>query len=134
MRLALVVATALVLAFAIATWWALEADGVAAIETHSSDGTIRSTHVWYVEPNGELMLEAGSPENGWFKDVQHNPLLSFSVNGTSARYIARPIAGAPAHERIRSLIREKYGWRDWWVGLIVDTSRSIAVELSPMKE
>jgi hypothetical protein len=26
---------------------------------------------------------------------------------------------------------EKYGLRDWWIGLVVDTSRSIAVRLVP---
>jgi hypothetical protein len=38
---------------------------------------------------------------------------------------------ASGHSRIRSWIREKYGGRDRWVGLIVDTSRSVAVELHP---
>ena len=34
-----------------------------------------------------------------------------------------------SHERIRSLLREKYGLRDWWIGLLFDTSSSLAVEL-----
>jgi hypothetical protein len=38
------------------------------------------------------------------------------------------------HARIRSLIQEKYGGRERWLGLTVDTSRSVAVQLHPAKE
>jgi hypothetical protein len=87
--------------------------------------------VWYVEAEGGLWLEAGSPENGWYRDVQRNPLLTLTIDGDPARYLTRPDASPSVHRRIRSLIREKYGSRDRWVGLIVDTSRSVAVQLSP---
>ena len=130
----LVVVATLVASFGAATWWALESGGVAVVETHALDGAVRVTHGWYSEPNGELWLEAGSPENGWFQDVQHNPALTLRVDGHPVRYVARPVADPSAHRRIRSLIREKYGYRDRWVGLIVDTSRSVAVQLLPAKE
>jgi hypothetical protein len=29
------------------------------------------------------------------------------------------------------LLAEKYGWADWWVGLLQDTSQSVAVKLEP---
>lgn len=90
--------------------------------------------MWYTEPNGELWLEAGTPENGWFLDVQEDPDVRFEANGQSTRYIARPIEDASGHDRIRSLIREKYGFRDRWVGLVVDTSRSVAVRLLAVEE
>jgi hypothetical protein len=104
---------------------------VAVIETRTAEGSPRSTHVWYVEPDGELWLEAGSPENAWFQDVKRDPTLRFTVDGRSTRHIARPVDDPSGHSRIRSWIREKYGGREWWVGLIVDTSRSVAVELHP---
>jgi hypothetical protein len=90
--------------------------------------------VWYTEPKEELWLEAGTPENAWFQDVQQNPVLTFIANGSSARYAARPVHDPSAHTRIRSLIREKYGFRDRWVGLIADTSHSVAVQLLPADE
>jgi len=121
----------LVAAFGVTTWWALESDGVAAVETVAADGTVRVTHVWYSETNGELWLEAGSPENGWFQDVQQNPSLTLTIDGRSVRYMARPIVDPSGHPRIRSLMREKYGFRDWWVNLIADTSSSMAVRLAP---
>jgi hypothetical protein len=129
----LVVATG-VAAFGAAIWWALESGGVAVIETRAPNGAVRSTHVWYVEPNRELWLEAGTPENPWFLDVQRHPTLTFRADARSARYLTRPVADPSGHTRIRSLMRQKYGLRDRWVGLLFDTSRSVAVQLMPADE
>ena len=122
---------ALVVAFGATTWWALESRGVAVIETHTPEGELRSTHVWYAESQGELWLEAGTPANPWFQDVQRNPAITFRVDGRVSRYTARTVEGSAAHSRIRSLLRARYGFRDVWVGLITDTSRSVAVRLIP---
>jgi hypothetical protein len=129
-----IVVITLIAAFGATTWWALESGGVAVIETRTPKGTVRSTHVWYTEPTKELWLEAGTPENAWFQDIQQNPVLTFRANGRSARYVARPVDDPSGHSRIRSLIREKYGFRDRWVGHVVDTSRSVAVRLLPAEE
>ncbi len=134
MKPVLIVIATLVAAFGATTWWALESSGVAVIETRTPRGDTRSTHVWYTEPSEQLWLEAGTPENPWFQDIQQEPVLTFRADGRSARYAARPVHGPSGHTRIRSLIREKYGFRDRWVGLIVDTSRSVAVQLLPAEE
>jgi hypothetical protein len=111
------------------TWWALEADGVAVIETQLANGSTRQTHVWYAEPDGQLWLEAGTAENGWYTDVQRAPGVSFTAGEISGRYVARNVPGESAHGRVRALFREKYGIRDWWISLIFDTSNSVAVQL-----
>jgi hypothetical protein len=115
--------------FVLFTWWALEWDGVAILETRTLDGGVRSTHVWYAEPNGELWVEAGTPENGWYVDVRNGAVVSFSAPGRSGEYVAETIPGDDAHQRIRSLLREKYGLRDWWIGVLFDTSHSVAVRM-----
>jgi hypothetical protein len=33
---------------------------------------------------------------------------------------------------VRSLLREKYGWADRWVGLLQDTSQAVPVRLDPL--
>ena len=134
MKPVLLTVATLVVAFAGTTWWALESGGVAVVETWTPKSSVRSTHVWYTEPGEGLWLEAGTPENAWFQDIQENPALTFRADGRSARYVARPVDDPSGHTRIRSLIREKYGFRDRWVGLIVDTSRSVAVQLLPVDE
>lgn len=122
------------LALVTVTGWALESSGVAVVGTRAEDGSLRSTHVWFVEtgePDAELWLEAGTPTNPWFLDVQRDPALTFEAGRRSGRYVARPVPGADAQRRVRALLREKYGFRDWWVGWLVDTSRSVAVRLVP---
>jgi len=111
------------------TWWALESGGVAVVQTRTADGGRRDTHVWFVTPGGETWLEAGTPENPWFRDLEHSPLLTLSVEGRTVRYRAEP--DPASRERLRSWLREKYGIRDWWVGHFIDSSRSIPVRLVP---
>lgn len=131
MKLTIRILGATVVVFAVLTWWALESGDVAILETRAADGALRSTHVWFAEPNGELWLEAGTPENSWYLDVLRDPLVSFSAPGRSGQYVALPVEDPAAHEEIRSNLREKYGLRDRWVALLFDTSRSVAVQLAP---
>ncbi len=127
-RIAAVVAL-IVLGVVLLTWWALEWSSVAVLETQSADGAVRSTHVWYAEPDGEIWIEAGTPENGWYVDVQEDPVVSFSTPERSSEYVAQIIPGHEAHLRIRDLLRKKYGFRDWWIGVLFDTSQSVAIRM-----
>lgn len=120
---------AVLLALVGVTFLALESGGVATLETRDPAGAIRSTHVWYVEHDGELWVEAGAPENGWFVDVQHDPHLTFRSETWSGRCLARPSPSRDVHSKLRARLAEKYGWRDKWVGALVDSSRSSAVLL-----
>lgn len=131
MRAALTAIAGLLVAFVLASAWALESGGVAIIATHAPDGELHSTHVWYAESDGELWLEAGTPESTWFTDAQRDPRIAFSADRRSGDYLAEPIYDPGAHTRMRGWLREKYGMRDWWVGLLVDTSNSVAVRLNP---
>lgn len=131
MKIVLLVVLLDVLALAGFTYWALESGGVAVVETARDDGSARSTHVWYATPDGELWLEAGKPENGWFQDVQREPRLWLTRDGQRERFLAEPLPNPEGHERIRTMLRDKYGIRDQWITLLFDTSRSVAVRLVP---
>ena len=124
-----VVAT--VLGFVALAWWVLESGGVARIETTAADGRVRETHVWYVVRDGELWVEAGTPENSWFVDVQREPVVVFRSDELSGSYRARIDRDPAAHPRLRAALQDKYGLRDRFVGLLVDSSRSLAVQLHP---
>jgi hypothetical protein len=131
---AFVTVSLFLLAFIGFTWWTLESSGVAVLETRKPDGSTRSTHVWHVTHNGEVWLEAGTPENAWFQDVEASPRVLLRLGGRSTEYLAQPVRESSGHAKIRSLLREKYGLRDRWVGLLFDTSRSVAVRLLPQTE
>ncbi len=130
-RLALGAVVAVVGSFLL-TFVGLESGGVAVVTTQRADGAARETHVWFAEIDGELWLEAGTPENGWFVDVQKNPRSTLALpSGAPARYIARPDASVEAQRAVREALHAKYRWRDTWVGLLIDESRSVAVRLDP---
>jgi hypothetical protein len=131
MRIALGTIGALVVAFVAITWFALESGGVAIVETRAAGGSIRSTHVWFVEPEGELWLEAGSRQNSWFEDLGRDSRLSLLAEGRAGSYIATHLDDPEIRARIRALLREKYGLRDRWVGLFVDPSQALVVRLDP---
>jgi hypothetical protein len=128
-KTAALVLVAIAMAFAGVTWWAAESSQVALLETRRPDGSTRTTHVWYVRHDGSLWLEAGTPENGWYRDVARSPRLAIEIDGQSAEYRTEPVLDASGHAFIRGLMREKYALRDRWVGLLFDTSRSVAVRL-----
>lgn len=116
------------------TWWVLESSEVAVVTTRQSNGEIRSTHVWHVRDGGELWLEAGSPHNGWYRDVLRDPDLDLSLGDAPRAFRAEPVHDASAQQRVRTLIRRKYGFRDIWIGLLVDHSEAVAVRLVPASD
>jgi len=120
-----------VMLFCLITWWALESDGVAIIRTEMPNGSMRSTHVWFVEPGDEIWIEAGSPANAWYRDIQKEPAMSYSNPGSGQTIDVRalPTPGEAAHDRLRSQLRAKYGFRDWWIAHLIDDTGSIPVRL-----
>ncbi len=129
----LAIVVALVVFFAALTYAALELGGVAIIETQREDGTTRTTHVWYVQQRSDIWLEAGAPTNGWFVDIQRTGELQLTLGTNPFPYRTVVVAKPDVRDRVRALLREKYGWRDLWVGLFVDQESATPVRLVPGK-
>jgi len=124
---AIVVGSAL--AFGAITWWALESSGVAVLRTRRADGSPRETRVWYVEHEDGIWVEVATGERGFLVDIRRTPQVVLSVGDHSAPYDAEAVDAPSGHDRIRALLGAKYGLRDWWIGLLQDTSTSVAVKL-----
>jgi hypothetical protein len=123
---------ALILAcLAIVTFIALEGgDVVSAETTRPGNHETRSTHVWYVRESGLVYLEAGHPDNPWVQDLSHSSVLKLKGVGIDGSYRFTVRMDADSHERIRTLMRSKYGWRDRWISLLFNVSSSGLVELT----
>jgi hypothetical protein len=129
---AVVIALVLALAaFGAVTWWALESSGVAVLRTERLDQDARETHVWWVESDGALWLEAATPERGFLSEIRRFPVAILVRAGQEQPFHTDIVDTPDAHARVRAAMRAKYGWRDAWVGLLQDTSRSVAVRLTP---
>ena len=131
MRRRVLVGLVPLLGFALVTLLALEAGGVAVLRTERPDHSVRETHVWWVEHEGALWVEAATPERAWLAEALAAGVVDVERDGVREHMRVERASGADAHARVRALLREKYGLRDWWVGRLQDTSRSLAVLLRP---
>ena len=124
----------LMLVVAVVTAVALELGGVVTVHTTSANGAHRTTHIWYVETEDGLFIEAGHPDNPWVTDLQDAHELHLSGQGIDGRYRFVMHTTPASHAKIRTLMREKYGWRDVWVGMLFDVSASRMMELTKQAE
>jgi hypothetical protein len=121
------------LAFGAITWVALEGGDVVTLRTRDEAGRWRATHVWTADAgDGSLWVEAATPERPWLADVRRDAAVELDRPASTTRWRATPVDGPEAHDRVRALLAEKYGWADAWVGLLQDTSGSVAVRLDPL--
>ena len=131
MKRAALLLSAAVVSFAAVTLIALEGGEVVVLHTRAADGTPRATRTWIAAADGALWVEVANPERPFYRDIQTHARVDLERAGQTHPYTAVPHPGGDGHDRIRALLRERYGWADWWIGLLTDTSDSILVELRP---
>jgi len=117
--------------FAAVTLVALEGVEVVQLHTVARDGSVRTTRTWVADADGTTWIEAANPERPFLRDLQERPDVLLVRGGRAQRLHAVPLPGVEAHRKIRELLRAKYGWADAWIGLLADTSRSVAIRLEP---
>ena len=120
--------------FAAVTWVALESGEVVVLRTRTEQGGMRETRVWIDDSEGALWLEAASPESPWYREAIANPEIEILRADGVVRVRTIPQPGPAGHARIRAMFRAKYGWRDVWVGLVQDVSRSVLVRAEPLAD
>jgi hypothetical protein len=129
-RPALVLAIAAV-AFSTVTLVALEGREVVRLRTVTPDGDVRSTRTWVADADGAMWVEAANGDRPFLRDLQSHPEVELIRGAAVLSLRAVPVPGAVGHRKIRSLLAAKYGWADRWIGLLTDTSHSVAVRLEP---
>ena len=129
-RLALVLAAG-ALGFAAVTLVALEGREVVQLRTITPEGGVRSTRTWVADADGAMWVEAANVQRPFLLDLRAHPDIELVRGGTILLVRAEAVPGPDAHRKIRSLLAEKYGWADCWIGLLADTSHSEAVRLEP---
>lgn len=123
---------ALGLAFAATTLYALEGREVVVLRTKAADGSLRETRTWVADADGSAWIEAAFADRPFYQQLLADPQIEVVRGGSVRRYRAVPMPNPDGHVRIRHMLADKYGWADWWVGLLTDTSGSIAVRLDPV--
>jgi len=131
---ALVALLAAAVLFGAVTWIALESNEVAVLRTRTPNGRFEETRVWVADADGAALIEAATPERAWYQSLRMHPDVELLRDGAPLRYRALPETGPEGRDRIRTLLREKYGWADWWVSMLQDTSDSVLVRLEPLDQ
>jgi hypothetical protein len=134
MKRSLIALVGALVAFGVVTLIALEGREVVVLKTVDPGGHARETRAWIAEENGEPWIEAASPERGFYRDVIAGSAIEIDWRGGLRSYRAAPAPNPQGHQKIRRLLRAKYGWADRWIGLLADTSSSIGIRLVEIQE
>jgi hypothetical protein len=130
-RMVIGAVAAAAIAFGAVTLAALEGVEVVQLRTVAPDGSVRTTRTWVADDDGAAWIEAANTDRPFLHDLQTQPEVLMVRKGVVQRLRAVPMPGDEPHRKIRLLLRAKYGWADRWIGLLADTSRSVAVRLEP---
>ena len=114
------------------TLFALEAGGVVTVQTTIGPSSIRETRIWFAQTDNGVVLEAKSPHEAWVRDLARNPSIGLQGSELDGDYAATINRKDSAHDDIRAIMREKYGWRDWWLAMLFDTSQSQLIRLEKL--
>ena len=114
---------------AVVTLVALEGGEVVVLRTVDEHGAARDTRTWVADADGAAWVEAANPERPFLFHIRQHPEVEMRRSGAWQSCHATVVANPEGHERIRRLLAERYGWKDWWIGLLTDTSGSLAVRL-----
>ena len=129
LRIALVSLSALMLAFVLVTLIALEGREVVILHTFDTDGQVRRTRTWVADDGGYTWIEAANLERPFLTQLRTNPEVRLDRGGTVYSCTASVAPNPDGHQHIRRLLAAKYGWADAWIGLLTDTTASVAVRL-----
>lgn len=119
------------LGFAMLTLLALEGNEVVVLRTGAGQVGRRETRTWIADHDGAVWIEAANPEREFYRQILQNPRVELRRRGALRPYRATAIITPAGHALIRRLLAAKYGWADRWIGLLTDTSQSIAIRLEP---
>lgn len=118
-----------VASFAAVTLAALEGPEVAVLHTRSPTGEPRRTRTWIAQDGGDLLVEAANPERPFLLDLRRRPQLDVDTDSGRHHCRGEVLPNPGGHQRVRRLLRQRYGWADWWIAWFADTRGSLAVRL-----
>mgnify|MGYP001160038421 CR=1 FL=1 len=103
---------------------------VEVVELHTLDeqGEEVITRLWVVDDSGYQYLRVGADGSEWFSRIQANG--EFEVTRNGRRYTYTAALREEESERINQLMRDKYGWGDSLIEILVGgRDGSIPIEL-----
>ena len=118
--------------FAALTVYFLESGEVVVLHTYDEAGRSHASRLWIGDDADGMWIEAASSDKAFYGRLAARPRCRLERGGETLDVVAVPVPGEAGHRRIRGLLRAKYGAADAWIGMVADTSESVAVRLDPV--
>ena len=128
-RLALIVLSGFFL-LALGTYIAGEQTEVAVLRTHDDAGLPYETKMWVVDVDGRAFVRIGRPGRGWGERAKAHPDVELVRGDVTTPCTAEVVDDPALIQRIDDAFARKYGWVDWWYGVVV-RSHAVALRLDP---
>ena len=123
------VVLALIAFLGLSQMMASESGEVVVLTTRDAEGKPLQTRLWIIEYDGGVWLRSGQPGSGWHQRLENDPRVEVERGGVTLDYDAEPTPAV--RDAINGLIREKYGWADWYVDALFDVSDAVPIRLVP---
>jgi hypothetical protein len=95
------------------------------------DGSWRETRLWIVDDGDASWIHSGGRD--WAARFAGDPVVELRRGGATHRYRAHAVPGP--HPEIHRLLREKYGFADWWVRTVFpDDETVVPIRLEPLND
>jgi hypothetical protein len=130
LRKLLLIALSAWILLALGTYLAGERTEVAVLTTYDADGASYDTKMWVVDYEGRPYVRIGRPGRGWGERLKANPNVVLARDGSPEPRIAAIVTDSAQRGAIDRAFAEKYGWVDWWFGLVLRKDPA-AVRLDP---
>ena len=128
-RIASIVLSGLFLV-ALGTWLAGEQTEVAELRTFDEAGRPHDTKLWVADVDGRPYVRIARPNRSWGEELQKNPEVELRRGDVTRRCTAVLVTDDALHHRIDRAFAAKYGWVDWWYGLVLRRN-PVPVRLDP---
>ena len=102
---------------------------VIVLHTTTGAGESRHTRLWVIDYDGFAWINGGG-RGGWYGRLVDDPNVEMTRSGRTMRYRAVPVP--EFRGKMHALLREKYGFADWWVRLLKDPSATVPIRLEPV--
>jgi hypothetical protein len=123
------IVVAIIVVLAALQMFASEVGEVVVITTHDAAGAPHRTRVWVVDYDGAQWIRAGSDRSAWFARLEVQPTLELERGTTTGVY--RAVVTPEATATVNALVAKKYGWADWYVGMLFPRDHAVVMRLEP---
>src|SRR5262245_48914136 len=105
---------------------------VVTVETFAKNGQAIPTRLWVVDAAGHPWLRASVDGSEWLRRLEAQPRVIMHRVTDVREFTAVPVRDDAAVDKVETLMRSKYGLRDWILSWIRPEGHSVAIRLDPI--